>query len=127
MTTPVTHIHIKSNSPRASADWWVSAFAFKIVADQERPRGRRMLTLESSNGIVFRISDPPEGDELPPGDAGVREGLEHFGFDSEDLDGDVARLTSLGATILETSEVPAARWAFLEGPDRVRIELIQAR
>ena len=36
-----------------------------------------------------------------PGATGIQFGLEHFGFDSEDIDADIARLKRLGVKLLE--------------------------
>ena len=33
----INHIHIKAFDPRKAADWWVSAFGFRIVSDDTRP------------------------------------------------------------------------------------------
>src|ERR1700733_2372901 len=35
----INHIHIKALDPRKAADWWVRAFAFKIVSDETRVFG----------------------------------------------------------------------------------------
>ena len=63
------------------------------------------------------------------GDAAPHYGLEHFGFDSADLDGDIKRLSGLGATLLEgPTQIPnGPRIAFMQGPDDTRLELIEAR
>ena len=56
-------------------------------------------------------------------------GLEHFGFDSTDIEADITRLTGLGAKLLEgPTQVPnGPRIAFLQGPDDTRLELVEAR
>ena len=35
----INHIHLKADDPQASAAWWVRAFNFTIVSDQERTGG----------------------------------------------------------------------------------------
>ena len=83
--------------------------------------------MDSSNGVRVNISEALPGQPaLAPGDAGVHQGLEHFGLDSENLEADIARLTGLGAEVMQgPTEMGAIRICFLKAPDNVRIELIQ--
>ena len=53
-------------------------------------------------------------------------GLELFGLDSKNLEDDISRLESMGATLQEGPiEMPGIRIAFLKTPGNVRVELIQ--
>ena len=54
-------------------------------------------------------------------------GLEHFGFDVENIDAEIERLAGLGAPLLDgPNELPdGTRFCWVEAPDRVRVELIQ--
>jgi lactoylglutathione lyase len=122
----INHIHLKSHDPKVSADWWVTAFNFTIVSDVVREAGDRFITCQSEDGTRIPISEPMPGQTFATGDAGLREGLEHFGIDSDDLDADIGRLEGLGATLLDgPRELGAIRIAFIEAPDHVRVELIQ--
>ena len=126
MTFAINHIHLKSNSPRECADWWVKAFNFRILGDTVRDSGDQFIACESENGVTVNISGPQSTQTLAAGDHGVKEGLEHFGLDSENLESDIERLTSLGAELLDGPiEMGAIRICFLKAPDNVRIELIQ--
>ena len=126
MTFAINHIHLKSNSPRECADWWVKAFNFRILGDTIRDSGDQFIACESENGMTVNISGPQSTQTLTTGDYGVIEGLEHFGLDSENLESDIERLTSLGAELLDGPiEMGAIRICFLKAPDNVRIELIQ--
>ncbi|MCK9496309.1 MAG: VOC family protein [Dehalococcoidia bacterium] len=127
MAYAINHIHLKSNDPKTSADWWVQAFGFTIASDTVRPVGDRFIAMDSPNGVRVNISEAlPSAGPLAPGDAGVHEGLEHFGLDSEDIEADIERLTALGTEVLQgPTEIGSLRVCFLRGPDNVRIELIQ--
>ena len=72
------------------------------------------------------ISGQKTGETLPKGNAGLQLGLEHFAVATDDFDGDLARLKSLGAKVLaDPVNTPAGiRFAFIEAPDDVRIELM---
>ena len=126
MTFAINHIHIKSRDPRKSAEWWVEAFNFEIVNDFVREVGDRFVATRSENGITVNISGPRTDEMLGPGDAGVHEGLEHFGLDSANLEADIERLEVLGAELLEGPlDFGAIRVCWMRAPDDVRIELIQ--
>src|SRR3989338_9168979 len=128
MLFAINHIHLKAVDPRRSAEWWVKAFNFTIVNDTERANGVRFIACDSENGVRVNISSEPAGDVLRPGDAGLREGLEHFGFDSAGLERDIERLSALGATLVEgPRQGSVSRVCFLEVPDHIRIELIERK
>ena len=61
------------------------------------------------------------------GDASVHWGLEHFGIEVDDLDAQIKRLVDLGAKLLvgPNDSPTGMRIAFIQGPDDVRIELMQ--
>jgi catechol 2,3-dioxygenase-like lactoylglutathione lyase family enzyme len=124
----INHIHLKAPDPRKTAEWYVTAFGFTILSDEVRVFGDRFIRCQSDGGgIVVNISGARTGERLGPGDAMPHHGLEHFGFDSEDLEADIRRLEGLGARLLEGPiQVPnGPRIAFLRGPDDTRLELIQ--
>lgn len=128
MAFRINHVHVKSKDPGAAADWFVNAFGFKVVSDEVRAVGDRFIrcqTGDASFGINF--SGPRTGETLPDGLIGPHLGLEHFGLDSTDLDGDIARLVAAGAVLEEgpMNGRAGSRIAFLGTPPGVRIELIQ--
>jgi lactoylglutathione lyase len=126
----INHIHLKSPDPKTTADWYVKAFNFKIVADDVRVFGDRFIRCTSEDGgITVNISGKKDGETLGSGDATPHHGLEHFGFDTADMDGDVERLKGLGAELLEgpIKMANGGQIAFIKGPDDVRIELVLVR
>jgi glyoxylase I family protein len=70
---------------------------------------------------------PAHQRDAQPGNASAHFGLEHFGFDSVDIDADIRRLEGLGAKLLEGPIVMpnGGRIAFMRAPDDTRVELIQ--
>jgi lactoylglutathione lyase len=126
----INHIHLKSEDPEQTANWWAKAFNFSITSDSVRPApfGDRFIRCMSEDGgMAVNISGPRTGESLGPGDASAHVGLEHFGFDSEDLEADIERLKGLGAELLEgpLQAQPGTRIAFVKAPVDIRIELIQ--
>jgi catechol 2,3-dioxygenase-like lactoylglutathione lyase family enzyme len=130
MAFRINHIHLKSPDPRKTAEWYVEAFGFKILSEETRVFGDRFVRCQTEDGgMMVNISGARTGETLGPGDASAHHGLEHFGFDSEHLETDIARLERLGARLLEGPiENPRGpRIAFLRAPDDVRVELVERR
>ncbi len=128
MAFRINHIHLKAPDPKKTADWYVQAFNLKIVSDDVRSFGDRFIRCQSEDGgMAVNISGARTGETLGKGDANPHYGLEHFGFDTADINADIERLTGLGAELAEGPiQMPnGVQIAFLKCPDDVRIELIQ--
>lgn len=126
----INHIHLKAPDPGTTADWYVQAFNFKIMSDDVRPApfGDRFIRCMSEDGgMAVNISGARTGESMGAGDANPHHGLEHFGFDTADLAGDLARLEGMGAKLLDGPFTMGngTKIAFIKAPDNVRIELIQ--
>jgi catechol 2,3-dioxygenase-like lactoylglutathione lyase family enzyme len=124
----INHIHLKTPEPEKTANWWVRAFNFRIVSDTTRDSGDRFIRCESEGGLAVNISGARTDEPMGDGDADAHWGLEHFGLDVDDIESEIERLVGLGAVLKEgpTGATGRVRIAFLEAPDSVRIELIQA-
>ena len=123
----VNHIHLKSSDPKATADWFVEAFKVEIVGDNVRPVGDRFIATRTEGGLTINISSERTGETLGPADADPHYGLEHFGFDTDDMDADLKRLQGLGAELKEgqIANPGGATIAFIAAPGGIRIELIE--
>jgi catechol 2,3-dioxygenase-like lactoylglutathione lyase family enzyme len=123
----INHIHIKAPDPRKAAEWWVSAFRFKILSDQTRPFGDRFIRCEAEGGTLVTFSDARTGETLAPGHSSARFGLEHFAIEVDDIEAEIARLEKLGAKFQEGPLLApnGVLFAFLGAPEDVRVELVQ--
>jgi catechol 2,3-dioxygenase-like lactoylglutathione lyase family enzyme len=129
MAYTFNHVHLKAPDPKKTADWYVEAFGFEILRDEVRPTGDRFLRCRTADGVIVNISGQRTGEVMGQGDATPHFGLEHFGVDVEDLDAEIRRLGELGAALLEGprhNPVTGLTVAFVQGPDDVRIEIMQA-
>ena len=83
----INHIHIKAPDPHKTAEWWVRAFAFKIVSDETRVFGDRFVRcLTEDGGMTVSISNARTNETLGPGDASAHfVAMLSFEFTKNDL------------------------------------------
>jgi catechol 2,3-dioxygenase-like lactoylglutathione lyase family enzyme len=128
MAYAINHVHIRSTDPHASASWYEKHFGAKIVSEREVMPGTITISMEVGGPVRLNISSKPEGtsDERAVAELN-RLGLEHFGFNVEDLEAELGRLERANIRIvLPLTEVGGGtRLAYIEGPDDVLIELVQ--
>jgi len=124
----INHVHIRSADPHATATWYEKHFEAKIISEREVMPGTITIGMEVGGPVRLNVSSKPAGSSNERSTAELnRLGLEHFGFNVEDLEADLARLESAGIRIvLPLTEVAGGtRLAYIEGPDDVLIELVQ--
>ena len=128
MPYPINHVHIRSADPHTTAAWYEKHFEAKIVSVREVMPGTITIGMEVGGPVRLNVSSKPAGSSDERSTAELnRLGLEHFGFNVEDLEADLARLKSAGIrVVLPLTEVTGGtRLAYIEGPDDVLIELVQ--
>ena len=128
MSYSFNHVHLKSSDPGKTADWYVEAFGFEIVNDENpRPQGDRFIRCRTKDGVAINISGARTGELMGEGDATAHWGLEHFGIEVDDIEAELKRLEGLGAEVLEgpTRTATGLSIAFIQAPDDVRIEVRQ--
>ena len=128
MQYQINHVHIRSSDPHASADWYEKHFNAKKLWAREIMPGTVTVSMEVGGAARLNISSKPPGtsDERSRAELN-RLGLEHFGFDVEDLEAELARLEADGIrVVLPLTRTPTgSQLAYIEGPDDVLIELVQ--
>ena len=122
----VNHIHLKAPDPKKTAQWYVDVFGAVIVGEGEGLGRSRTVRLDIQ-GTRINVTSAPAGQTLPQGTAESHYGLEHFGFDTDDIEGAMALVQSHGAEVLLpiTRTGTGSKIAYVKGPDNVRIELVQ--
>ncbi len=129
MEFPITHVHIKSVEPHKSAEWWQKHFGARVVEEVTALPGTRTIRMAVGGNCRLFISTQPEGQKLPPSSPTPHLGLEHFGFDVPDLAKELARLDKEGVKIVRPlTVIPGGmKIAFVQAPDDVQVELVEAR
>jgi len=128
MSYSFNHVHLKSVDPGKTAAWYVEAFGFEIINDENpRPQGDRFIRCRTEDGVAINISGARTGESMGEGDATAHWGLEHFGIEVDDMEAELKRLEGLGADVLEgpTMTATGLSIAFIQAPDDVRIEVMQ--
>lgn len=120
------HLHLKARDPEETAAWYERAFDFRVIETVRRPAGDLVVTAKIKDGTTVLISGEKPGQTLERGNSRLHLGLEHFALVSEAFDRDIEHLKSIGVPFLQEPVTVSGgvRFAYIEGPDDVRIELI---
>lgn len=120
------HIHLKAADVEATSTWYQQVLGARLVASRQfRGSLEHELDLQGATLVVHGQLEQ----ELPlPRSVQPRFGLDHFGFEVEELDALVTELDARGVVFVErpTMAAPGVRLAVIEAPDAVRIEFIEA-
>jgi len=119
------HIHLRTRNPQATIQYYQDMFdAERVESVQSDGKPRVDLNL---NGLTIFIAEVPAAADLPNAPSQPYIGLDHLGLRVDDLDAATAELKRRGATfIVEPRTIrPGVRIAFVQGPDDVRIELLE--
>lgn len=118
------HIHLIAEDIDRTVQWYCRILGARVTFRGEY-RGSKVNYLEIA-GMNFIVFGQLEGETVAASDTvGPRYGVDHFGFAVDDLARTLDELKADGVNVLEgpTTVRPGLRIAYIEGPDRVRIEL----
>jgi lactoylglutathione lyase len=119
------HIHLRTRDPEATIQYYQDMFdAERVEYTQSNGQPRVDLNL---NGLTIFIAAVPPDAELPTAPSEPYIGLDHLGLRVDDLDTAAAELKRRGAMFITEPKTirPGVRIAFVQGPDNVRIELLE--
>ena len=124
----INHVHIRSENPRTSAEWYEKFFGAKILSEKEVMPGTVTVSLDAGGSTRLNISSQTDGSsrKTTPAELNVL-GLEHFGFQTDDIQSDIENFEASGIPIVLNITViqGGTKLAYIEGPDKVLIELVQ--
>ena len=124
MEFKMNHIHLKAPDVRRTSGWYVENLGAEIIGEAINDG---VLTLRTDlGGVRVNITAIPHESESD-GTTDPHVGLEHFGLETVDLDATLSQLEGRGIRILERPRTlqSGIRIAFVEAPDKVRLELMQ--
>jgi catechol 2,3-dioxygenase-like lactoylglutathione lyase family enzyme len=123
MTFRFDHLHLRSRDAAAAARFYVEALgATELSRVGEATPSRVVLDLGGSRVFIEQAADATH-----PAATAPNLGLEHIGLTVPDIDAAVDDLARRGIALVSgiTELRPGLRIAFFDGPDGVRIELLQ--
>ena len=131
MITSVDHIHIHSADPMATIRFYESCLGAEHLGSIPSGEGGRNHGVLLGGQILVISEFPPGMTPAEPPEAGegaLRSGfgVAHFGVQTTDLDGDLARLGEVGVHAhAEPRRTGSIRYAYVTAPDGVVIELVE--
>jgi lactoylglutathione lyase len=124
----INHVHIRSKDAEASAAWYTEHFGAKLLSSREVMPGTITITMDTGSPVRLNISSQRAGESQERAVADInRLGLEHYGFETDDIAADIAHFECAGVRIVMpiTDVGSGSKIAYIEGPDDVVIELVQ--
>jgi catechol 2,3-dioxygenase-like lactoylglutathione lyase family enzyme len=120
MAFRINHLHLKTPDPKKTADFYVQYTGAKVAKEIKRPDGSANYRLDL-HGVELNVTPFLEEQKLAQ-----FMGLEHVAIDTNNFDGEVAKIKAAGVKILEERVLPdGRRVCFFEGPQGVRLEFLE--
>lgn len=119
----VDHLHLICPNIEETKNWYCEVFDGKVTFEGDF-KGKQVYYVDVNGFSIIMIEQFPDQDPIPA-TIQTKEGLDHFGFAVEDMDAAAADLRAKGVKfVVEPMQVrPGLRIAYIEAPDKVRIEL----
>lgn len=136
------HIHLLSENPVAASEWYAKQFGVKprSSAQARMYRGVQIgpsssFMMDDVNFIIYpveyaRTSKMPGWEDRKTFEPTKGRVVDHIGISVENLDDAIAKLRKEGVTVTDEPKSVAGgkvKYAFIEGPDKMRIEIIEGR
>ncbi len=120
------HLHFRSEDPDAAAKFYCDNFGASIKSESPLAN-TKSIQLELNGETLMTISGRADGEDPVPGSTEPRYGLDHFGFEVDDMDAVAAHLKANGVRFnCEPWTMPSGMSvAFVVAPDEVSVEIIQ--
>jgi catechol 2,3-dioxygenase-like lactoylglutathione lyase family enzyme len=125
MSWQYDHTHFKCSDHEKTVAFFQEHFGAKEVRRWEA-NGMPIVTLDIG-GLAYNFS-PKRPNEIPDTTTGtVRYGVYHIALKTNDLVAEAAKMKARGVKFaLEVSQSdPTTKYAFIEGPDGISIEILQ--
>jgi len=132
-TNEFTHVHLYSRYPHVAGEWYARYLGLRPtrpLSSAPVQVGRYRFSSAAyldAGGVSVLIAPMPEGvTELLPSEGSA---VDHLAFAVEGLDAKLLDLRKSGARILAMPReiAPGVRAAMVQGPDRMKIELIEGQ
>jgi catechol 2,3-dioxygenase-like lactoylglutathione lyase family enzyme len=133
------HIHLLSKDPTTAAAWYVKELGMTRRGGSSEPRMYRgfqiapnaSLVMDNVNFIIFpmeyaKTQWPDLWKDRNDFESTAGHVTDHIGFSVDNLEQTLERLKQDGVKVTDgPHSSPGGKYAFIEGPDHVRIELVE--
>ena len=119
------HVHLISQKPLVTADFYEKNFGAKRDGLAELPDGRTLVSV-TLDGASIKVTSP-RAKPLVPNTLPNGCGLEHFGLQTDNLEEAVSDLKANGIKCIQeiTAISPTTKIAFFISPEDILIELLE--
>lgn len=127
MKAKFTYVGIRVRNLQKSIDFYTSLLGMKVAGrgKVEKTKGETVALVSREGGFVLELNHYEKGSPYSTKYA-VGEDLDHLAFGVDDLDKALQEAKSAGyRTVLDMS-VEGSRWAYIEDPNGIWIELFKA-
>jgi catechol 2,3-dioxygenase-like lactoylglutathione lyase family enzyme len=116
-THHVHHVHIFASNIDRSVQFYKEYFGGQVVVDADMAGARNVFMRVGSGRIHFYDQHPRHSG---------RGSIHHFGIQTDDIDGDFARLRAAGISFKkDITDLGAWKYIMVPAPDNILIELFQ--
>lgn len=119
-----TYVGIRVTDLDKSIDFYTKVLGMKLVNRGEVPECKGKNAVLQSEGVEFALELNWYGKDSPFSTKYVAgEGLDHLAFKVDDLDKAMEEAEKAGSKVLLRMKSPGGRWAYIEDPDGLWIEI----
>ena len=124
MNASLDHIHFYCGDIEKTVAYFRDIFGGKELSRERRPNSV-LVRMDIQGATLALMAVPPESDQFDTGKG--KKGLDHIGFKVKDLRVALEEVKAKGVRITQDLTVlpSGLKMAFVEGPDGIRIELLQ--
>lgn len=123
MKVKFAYTGIRVKDVEASVKFYTTVLGMKEIDRFTQPTTKGTVVLLAMEGVdhQLELNHYPEGSRFNT-KYEVGEGLDHLGFETNDLDGVLAEAKNAGYQAVLEMQDPAHRWAYIQDPNGIWIE-----
>ncbi len=127
MKTKFIYTGIRVRDLDASVKFYTSVLGMKVVdrSTIAAAKGIAVNLVTEDGGPVLELNFYDKGSPFDT-KYSVGEGLDHLAFQVADLDAALAEAKKAGHPMVQEIRAPTSRWAYIQDPDGIWIELCQS-
>lgn len=127
MKSKFTYVGIRVTNLEKSIDFYTKLLGMKVVGRGkiEQTKGETVALASQEGGFVLELNHYEKGSPYNTKYV-AGEGLDHLAFGVDDLDKALKEAKSAGYPTVLEMKVEGSRWAYIEDPNGIWIELFKA-